>query len=69
MAKEIEELQMELDGIKVVVLELGVALKRLSDLKLTREKAIAITKIEEAGMWLEKRQEQLSIELAIKTCR
>lgn len=69
MAKEIEELQMELDGIKVVVLELGVALKRLSDLKLTREKAIATIKIEEAGMWLEKRQKQLSIGLAIKTCR
>lgn len=44
------------------------ALIELANVTLTRETAIARTKIDEARMWLEKRQAQVCVELACKTC-
>lgn len=44
------------------------ALQQLQDLPLTRELAIARTKVEEAGMWLEKYQRSVILELTRKLC-
>lgn len=69
MKQDFKELQEELDNLQTVEGRMRATLRILSCIKLTREKAIAVTKIEEAVMWLEKRQRQLSIEIAHITCK
>lgn len=63
MEQEIQELAQEFSQLNQVGELLESVLDGLQEVKLTREKAIARTKIEEARMWLHKRQDQLMLEL------
>lgn len=68
MKQEIEKLRTENDRITAAGNLMADALIELANVTLTRETAIVRTKIDEARMWLEKRQVQVCVELARKTC-
>lgn len=68
MRTEIKKLRTENDRITAAGNLMADALIELANVTLTRETAIARTKIDEARMWLEKRQAQVCVELACKTC-
>lgn len=68
MKQEIEKLRTESDHILAIDNLLGEALRGLESVTPTRETAITRTKLEEARMWLDKRQAQVCTELAWKTC-
>lgn len=69
MKQEIEKLRTENDRIIAIDKLMADALCELEKVASTRETAITRTKLEEARMWLEKRQAQVCTELARKTCR
>ena len=69
MEQEIEKLRTESDRISAIDKLMADILCGLEKVAPTRETAITRTKLEEARMWLEKRQAQVCTELARKTCR
>lgn len=69
MEQEIEKLRTESDRISAIDKLMADALCELEKVALTKVTAIVRTKLEEARMWLERRQAQVCVELAKKTCR
>ncbi len=69
MKQEIEKLRAENDRISAIDKLMADALCELEKAAPTKVTAIVRTKLEEARMWLERRQAQVRVELARKTCR
>ncbi len=68
-SKEIEILNGSLNVLIEVIGNINAQIKALEPLTPTRNVSIARTKLEEAAMWLEKEQADLSVMLARATCR
>ena len=64
----IEELKRNEHAASEVERCFDTALEQLKNLPLSRETALARTKIEEAGMWLGRYQRSVTLELARRLC-